>query len=121
MYVFRLRPGHNGQTEQGSDTSSDLLSTQTSFFAVSPRYFFLSCNSHVLIISTSLIFIQANQGHIYLSHENNKYLIIAEAIKAMPIKFAVKTVRLKVHITIASQMTLTFIQGYKCVSNLITG
>ena len=33
----------------------------------------------------------------------------------MPIKFAVKIVRLKVNMTIASLLTLTFIQGHKCV------
>ena len=38
----------------------------------------------------------------------------------MPIRFAVKTVRLKVYMTIASPMTLTFIQGNKYVSNLTT-
>ena len=36
----------------------------------------------------------------------------------MHIKFAVKIVRLKVSMTIASLMILTFIQGHKCVSNL---
>ena len=38
----------------------------------------------------------------------------------MPTKFAVKIVRLKVKMTISSPMTLTFIQGHKCVSNVIT-
>ena len=38
----------------------------------------------------------------------------------MPIKFAVKIVRLKVYMTMASPMTLTIIQGHKCVSNLTT-
>ena len=38
----------------------------------------------------------------------------------MPIKFAVKIIRLKVHTTIAGPITLTFIQGHKCVSNLTT-
>ena len=36
------------------------------------------------------------------------------------IKFAVKIVRLKFYMTIASPMTLTFIQGHKCVSNVTT-
>ena len=37
----------------------------------------------------------------------------------MPIAFAVvKIVRPNVYMTIASLMTLTFIQGHKCVSNL---
>ena len=41
---------------------------------------------HVLIILT-LTFIQ---GHTDLNHENNKYLIISETVRAMPIKFSVK-------------------------------
>ena len=40
--------------------------------------------------------------------------------KVMPIKFAEKVVRLKVYMTIASLMTLTFIQSHKCISNLTT-
>ena len=36
----------------------------------------------------------------------------------MPIKLAVKIVRLKVYTTLAIPMTLTFSQGHKCVSNL---
>ena len=47
---------------------------------------------HMLIILT-LTFIQ---GHTDLDHENNKCLIISETIQAMPIKFAVMMVRLKV-------------------------
>ena len=39
-------------------------------------------------------------------------------LKAMPIKFVVNIVRLKVYITIASRMTLTFTQDYDCVSKL---
>ena len=39
---------------------------------------------------------------------------------AVPIKFAGKIVRLNAYITIASPMTLTFIQGRKCISNLTT-
>ena len=39
----------------------------------------------------------------------------------MFITFAVQIVQLKVHIMIiANPTTLTFIQGYKCVSNLTT-
>ena len=52
---------------------------------------------HVLTILT-LTFIQ---GHTDQTHESNKCLIITETIQAMPIKYAVKTVRLRVHITIA--------------------
>ena len=33
-----------------------------------------------------------------VNHEKNKYLIISETVEAMPIKFAVKIVRLKVYI-----------------------
>ena len=36
----------------------------------------------------------------------------------MPIKFAVKIVRLKVYVTTVSPMTLHFTQGHKCVSNV---
>ena len=71
---------------------------------------------HVLNILT-LTFIQ---DHTDLNHENNKCLIISETIQAMPIKFAVKIVRLKVYMTIVSPITLTFKQGHKCVSNLTT-
>ena len=71
---------------------------------------------HVLIIST-LTFIQ---GHTYLNHETNQCLIISETNKAMLITFAVKIVRLKLYMTIASPIKLTFIQGHKCVSNLTT-
>ena len=47
---------------------------------------------HVLLILT-LTFIQ---GHTDFNHENSKCLIIPETVQAMPIKFAVKVVRLKV-------------------------
>ena len=63
---------------------------------------------HVLIILTFI------QGHTDLKHENNKCLIISENVQAM-LKFAVKIGRLKVYTTIASSMTLTFIQGHKCI------
>ena len=36
----------------------------------------------------------------------------------MPITFAVNIVRLEVYMTIASPMTLTFILGHECVSNM---
>jgi hypothetical protein len=49
---------------------------------------------HVLIILI-LTFIQ---GHSDFNHENNKCLIISETMQAMPIKFAVKVVQLKVYI-----------------------
>ena len=38
----------------------------------------------------------------------------------MPNEFAVKMVQRKVYVNIAGLMTLTFIQGHKCVSNLTT-
>ena len=46
-------------------------------------------------------------------------MFISETIQAMPIKFAMKIVQLKVYMTNASPMTLTSIQGHKCVSNWI--
>ena len=69
---------------------------------------------HRMLIILTLTFIQ---GHTDQNHEN-KYLIISETIQAIPITFAVKIVWLKVYMSIASPMTLTFIQGHKCVSNL---
>ena len=71
---------------------------------------------HVLIILTMTVI----QAHTALNHESNKCLIISETILVMHIKFAVKVVRLKVYMTIAGPMTLTFIYGHKCVSNLTT-
>ena len=64
----------------------------------------------LIILAMTLI-----QGHTDLKHENNECLIISETIQAMPINFAVKIVRLRVYMTIASLMTLTFIQGHKCI------
>ena len=66
---------------------------------------------HVLVILTSAFI----QGYTYLNHENNKCLSISETVQAMPIKFVVKLVRLKVYMTHASGMTVTSIQGQKCV------
>ena len=45
---------------------------------------------------------------------------ISETIQAKPIQFALKIVRLEVYVTIASPMTLTFLQGDKCVSDMTT-
>ena len=70
---------------------------------------------HHVLITLTLTFIQ---GHTYFNHKNNKYLIISETIQAMPIRFAVKIVRLKVYVTVANPITLTSIQGHTCVSNL---
>ena len=67
---------------------------------------------HVLIILT-LTFIQV---HTHLNHENTTYSIIWQTVQALPIKFAVKIVRLKVNI-IASRITFTFTQGHNHVSN----
>ena len=47
-----------------------------------------------------------------------KCLIIPETIQAMPIKFAVKIIRLKVYIINLSPVTLLFSQGHDCVANL---
>ena len=69
---------------------------------------------HVIIILT-FTFIQ---GHTDLNHEHNKCLIISETIQTMPIRFAVKIVRLKVYMTIARPMTLLFTQVEKSVSNI---
>ena len=60
------------------------------------------------------------QGHTDRNHENNIGSIISEIIQAMLITFAVKIDRLKIYMTIASPMTLPFIQGHKCISNLTT-
>ena len=68
---------------------------------------------HVLTI-LNLTFIQ---GHTDLSHGNNKCWISSETIQPMHSKCAVKIVRLKVDMTMASLMTLTFIQGHECVSS----
>ena len=46
---------------------------------------------HVFMLLT-LTFIQ---GHTYFDYENNKCSIISETVQAMPIKFAMKTVRLE--------------------------
>ena len=48
---------------------------------------------HVLMILTLTTFIQ---GYLDINHDNNKYSVISENVQAMPIKFAVKIVRLKV-------------------------
>ena len=42
---------------------------------------------------------------------------ISETVQAMPIKFAVKIVRLKVYNNLLSLMTLLFTQGHNCISN----
>ena len=68
---------------------------------------------HVLIVLT-LTFIQ---GHTDLNRENG-CLIISETIEAMAVKFALKLVRLKVYMIIVSPMTLLFMQGHNCLSNL---
>ena len=64
---------------------------------------------HMLIILTMTFIL----GHTDLNHDNNKCLIISKTIQAMPIKRAVMVVWLKVYMTIASLITLTFIQGHK--------
>ena len=71
---------------------------------------------HYMLIILTLTFIQ---GHTNLNYANNKCLIISKSIQAMTIKFAVRVVQLRVYMTIASLMTLTFIHGHKCASNKI--
>ena len=56
------------------------------------------------------------QGHTNRNHEYT--LTISETLQAMPIKFAVKIVRLKVYLIFLSPMTLPVIQGHSCVSNV---
>ena len=51
-----------------------------------------------------ILILTITQGHTDLNHENNKYLITSESIQAMAVMFAVKIVRLKVKMTIASTM-----------------
>ena len=72
--------------------------------------------THRVLVIVTLTFIQ---GHTDQNHEN-KCLIISESIQAIPIKFAVKIVRLNVYMTIASPITLILIQGHNCFSNLTT-
>ena len=55
---------------------------------------------HVFVILT-LTFIQ---GHTELNLENNKCLIISETVQAIPMKFAVKIVRLKVYNLFSSSL-----------------
>ena len=43
---------------------------------------------------------------------------MSATIQALPITFAVKIVRLKVNMTIASPVTVTFIEGHKYVLKL---
>ena len=50
------------------------------------------------------------QGHTHLNNENNKFYcsIISGTIQEMPIRFAVKIVRLRVYMIVASPIALTF-------------
>ena len=57
---------------------------------------------------------------LHRNHENTKCFIISETIQAMPIKLAVQIVRVKVYMTIASPLTLTFMQDHKWVLNVTT-
>ena len=70
---------------------------------------------HQVLMILTLTFIQ---GHTYVNHESDKCSIISECVKAMPIKFAVKVVQLKVHIFVLSSMTLLFNQRHTCASIL---
>ena len=49
---------------------------------------------HHMLIMMTLTFIP---GHTDLNHENNKCLMISETVQTIPVKFAVKIVRLKVY------------------------
>ena len=68
---------------------------------------------HVLIILT-LTFVQ---GHTDLNNEN-KCLIISETVQTMPIKFAVKIVRLKVYMIFSQSDDIAVHSRWHCVSNL---
>ena len=54
------------------------------------------------------------QGHIHLNHEHNECSIVSETVQAVPIKFAVKIVRLKVNIIFSQSDDL----DHNCVSNV---
>ena len=97
-------------TSDGSETVEIIIVKLGKVTASDMRMF------HMLTIST-LTFIQ---GHTDLNHDKNKCFIISESFQAMPIKFAVKIVRLKVYIlsSILIPMTFLFGQGHNCVSNL---
>ena len=64
----------------------------------------------VIILTLSFI-----KGHTDLNHENNKCLIILQTVQAMPMKFDIKIVRLKIFIIVASSVNLTFAQGHSCL------
>ena len=57
----------------------------------------------VLIILTVTVI----QGHTDLDHENNKYSNISQTVQAMPIKFTVKIVRLKIYLIFSQTDDLT--------------
>ena len=47
--------------------------------------------------NTSIVtYIDLDKGHVYLNHESNKCSIVLETVQAMPIKFAVKIVRIRI-------------------------
>ena len=72
-------------------------------------------NLLTIIIILTLTFIQ---GRTYLNNVTVNIRLFQKRFQAMPIKFALKIVRLKVYILIlASPMALTFPQGHNCVSN----
>ena len=56
----------------------------------------LDTRMHQVLIILTLPFIQ---GHTDLNYDSNKCSITSETVQAVPIKIAVKIVRLKVHIT----------------------
>ena len=72
---------------------------------------------HLMLILLTLTFIQ---GHTDLNHESNKCPIISETIQAIPNKFAVKIVRLKIYIIFSQSDDLAqghnFIKLEKCLT-----
>ena len=66
-----------------------------------------SCVNYIDCVSVTFI----QQGHTDLNHGNNKCSIISENVQAVPVKFAVKIVQLKVYYVFFSLrlMSLTFI------------
>ena len=72
---------------------------------------------HDVLIILTLTFIQ---DHTHLYYETNKCSSISETVQAIPIKFAVKIVRLNVYIILSQSNDLALHQEHNCVSNLTT-
>ena len=97
--------GEGGEVSLASDSSETIAVIIIKLGSVTAS----DMGMHRVFIILTLTFIQ---GHTDRNHENNKCLIIPETVQAMPIKLAVKIVRLKVYMTIISPMTLTFTEGH---------